>query len=1001
MSLNAINRAVAVDSSIFQGEHISLVGFNREGTVKTRPAINNGTSRPLSDFYGTLGAAQSAYPNAEILDLTEELARAVVAQAIYSTTVRGQRLFIPPGVYPGIKNVQLPIGTRMFSTGKAFGPESCSATFVGVSGQDMFLFPIDNSGAEAPGFYTFAHIDLAGLRFSGGLNQIYAPNGADWVHLRDLTFVSPENAGIYTRGFNQEWFGRDITFSGGAYGFYLPYENSVPGGYYPFMDKSFFESIYCNGQSENGIHVSVRLSTAVTWKDIRIVTCAKTGMHVAGGARFWTFINLSTEANGYVGGAYGSTVGNFYPGETTINVLSTDGLAVGQFITIEGAGVDGSDACVTILGISGFDLSVTPAGITGVAGAPVYTTKYVKTIGNTTSGSPTFDVLSTSGIAVGSFLTVKGAGVGGSDWSGTVISIAGANITLDSNAGRTTTQTEVDTCPYSNIEVVAGPGGDAPSAFTFIDCSMTYTPTTAGVRYGADFTGASQKQPFTWIGGFSFPRPIYDPVGALQGFLSDAVKVRRYVVEFDSLYGTQLGAAGSRTQISSGRGQDIVLGLQDSLGNQTGTFGNLECRVSDPSRTRVLLLDASGNLTIAGVLNADGLNVDHIDSHYFKSTQTLGAGNKRFVIYDDGTNGAGISFDSSVLTHFRTTGAWVWEIMVPTGLWVGSPNELARLDTVGNYSVRRVQLTDPTLDDATARLAIYDDGGNISYVAFTAAVLTKFRSTGAWKFEQTLTSSRKGTASVTPLVIDGDGITITGFKMVPGSVDGYVLTSDSAGIGTWKSSTEILTLTAAPNVAPGRAAPVGTFGRYAASPNGDDIFWRKAGVGNTDWIPENRHDSIAGSTAPGMNIGNSLGIGSGVAADNIDGHLQVGTWIGVNSARTSGAGIDCGTPVYFGDVHSTGDVTLTAKTANKIVTTDGSKNLDTSVSTTIAELGYLSGVTSNIQTQLDALTAALALKSTLHHTHAVTLAIGTLSTTCPAGSGSTSASTSSGTTDPD
>lgn len=73
--------------------------------------------------------------------------------------------------------------------------------------------------------------------------------------------------------------------------------------------------------------------------------------------------------------------------------------------------------------------------------------------------------------------------------------------------------------------------------------------------------------------------------------------------------------------------------------------------------------------------------------------------------------------------------------------------------------------------------------------------------------------------------------------------------------------------------------------------------------------------------------------------------------IGESGADTSGTGFLSSGGTIGGSVQITGDVKSTNVTASRAVVTDGSQNFNESA-TTATELGYVSGVTSAIQTQL-------------------------------------------------
>jgi len=66
-------------------------------TAKSYGAVGDGSSHPLSGTYGTLGAAQAAYPNASITSLTQEIDRAAIQQLLHDYA--GKDCYIDAGIY--------------------------------------------------------------------------------------------------------------------------------------------------------------------------------------------------------------------------------------------------------------------------------------------------------------------------------------------------------------------------------------------------------------------------------------------------------------------------------------------------------------------------------------------------------------------------------------------------------------------------------------------------------------------------------------------------------------------------------------------------------------------------------------------------------------------------------------------------------------------------------------------------------------------------------------
>jgi len=109
-------------------------------------------------------------------------------------------------------------------------------------------------------------------------------------------------------------------------------------------------------------------------------------------------------------------------------------------------------------------------------------------------------------------------------------------------------------------------------------------------------------------------RPLYDGDNGTMVFSdAEAITVRRpnnYLGETFS-YTTMGGVGAPRNQIVSPRGGNLTLGLADSHGNSTGTFGVVDIRIPAAngvsSATQVWKTDSSGNMTLSGYAQLDSL----------------------------------------------------------------------------------------------------------------------------------------------------------------------------------------------------------------------------------------------------------------------------------------------------------------------------------------------------------------------------------------------------------
>lgn len=430
----------------------------------------------------------------------------------------------------------------VFTLGRnGIGSGSEGSLLTGTTGIPVICLSVACSGGSCSsltaGTYTVQGSMISGVMITGGYCSIMAANGAVYMQLDDVLLNSPTKAAIYTKGFNQEWFCKDVEMIGGEYGFYLPDEEGITksaGGinYYPFLDKSFFESIYIHGQSVNGVYVAVQLSTHVVWRDIRLVDIEQDGILVGGQCNVWTFDTMSTETLGQTG--------TYTP--TTTN-------------------------------------------------------------GTVNSGATSFDVVSATDIIIGSTLTIKGAGASGVDLVSVVTNVVGVTITITNATSTTVTDTEVTIALYSALAFRLVKSGTQRTNVLFLNCNLQQG-NAQKLRYTLDLSGASGTM--TWIEGTASGRPIYDPNNNLN-FLSGraAGGLRRpnnfLSEDFNTTTLTPRNAECPRSMVNSPFGKDFVVGMVDSDGAGTGTFGNYEIRKYNSARTCTYRANATtGDIFPAG-----------------------------------------------------------------------------------------------------------------------------------------------------------------------------------------------------------------------------------------------------------------------------------------------------------------------------------------------------------------------------------------------------------------
>jgi len=126
------------------------------------------------------------------------------------------------------------------------------------------------------------------------------------------------------------------------------------------------------------------------------------------------------------------TTGSIAAGNNVLAVASTSGIAVGDRLFVLGAGAGGTALDANVSSIAGNNVSLSIAATTSVTNARVY--NIAETTGTIAAGSATLTVSSANGIAVGDFLMILGAGVGGSPLHASVNTIAGNVITLSATA---------------------------------------------------------------------------------------------------------------------------------------------------------------------------------------------------------------------------------------------------------------------------------------------------------------------------------------------------------------------------------------------------------------------------------------------------------------------------------------------------------------------------------------------------------------------------------------
>jgi hypothetical protein len=208
------------------------------------------------------------------------------------------------------------------------------------------------------------------------------------------------------------------------------------------------------------------------------------------------------------------------------------------------------------------------------------------TTGSITSGSNVLAVASATGYATGTQVTVAGAGAFGAHLVALVQSVAGTNLTLDTNAGTAVTGAAVTAAKWDTINC-QNYLGTAPSGHTVLNCEMG-RGSGSTIRYGWNGGGSH-----TFINHTTFnTSPIYDP--EFEGtYINLAGPVRvRSAIRYPRL---AIGrGAFPYSGLASGQGVDFRLGLVDSAGNGTGTFGEFGFWTQEGSGTKVASITKDG-----------------------------------------------------------------------------------------------------------------------------------------------------------------------------------------------------------------------------------------------------------------------------------------------------------------------------------------------------------------------------------------------------------------------
>jgi len=375
------------------------------------------------------------------------------------------------------------------------------------------------------------------------------------------------------------------------------------------------QNVTIDGFLINGGSVAVEVPNSGVWMTFNNITAANpsfAALDLIGYAN-----NLNVSNWDMIGGQYGiimSTGGPYSGGAgptiqgSNFNNLYINGQLINNvFMDMTGGG-GYSDSFTNIQLITAHQDAMVLAGFSGLTMTNVsgegYCNQqsaqgtYVAGVATTTASSAIVAV-SNTGFVNGSTLTIQGAGGNGVDWYPVVQSGGGTNsLTMTTTAPTSVNSKEVTNALYSIIKFAAGEFPSNSSAITINNAAMISPSDGYYCRYAIDATYATNMNVFS---PQTTNRPIYDPQSSMTTFGSNgSFTIRRPNNLIAEGFGSpEFGGTGApRTQIPSPQGGNIVMGLVDSNGNGTGTYGTFSINRLDSSRDPVFNVDNLGNVTL-------------------------------------------------------------------------------------------------------------------------------------------------------------------------------------------------------------------------------------------------------------------------------------------------------------------------------------------------------------------------------------------------------------------
>lgn len=231
---------------------------------------------------------------------------------------------------------------------------------------------------------------VSGFNIVGGLNGVHIPvttgsNGYVNIHICDMTIINCENEGLFNEGYTERSSLRRNVIAGCDHAHYV----SVASAGTPDWDKWTCEDNYFHNNSQHNVRIDAPVSNQCSFINEKYKTAQKDCFVANGGIINWTIINPNTEANGQEqAGAVALTTGTITSGTPDLVVASATNIAIGNTLTVKGAGVSGADLISVVTNVVGTAVTLTNNAGTSVTAQEVTNAKYSDFVFKATLGTP-------------------------------------------------------------------------------------------------------------------------------------------------------------------------------------------------------------------------------------------------------------------------------------------------------------------------------------------------------------------------------------------------------------------------------------------------------------------------------------------------------------------------------------------------------------------------------------------------------------------------------------